>query len=88
MEVAKKITLPKIAVLESSRDIYVNQFVRMNQIDFPLYVDEGFFARDNGVKQSPALVLVHREKITFAYYPLPGYESLSEMVYEYMLKLK
>lgn len=88
IQVAKNLNLPKIAVLDSNRDIYVNQFIRMNQIDFPTFVDDGFFAKDNEIRQSPALVLVHRDKITFAYYPLPGYESLSEMVYEHLLKLK
>ncbi|MDJ0839338.1 MAG: hypothetical protein QNK37_22660 [Acidobacteriota bacterium] len=71
------------AVVFSTRKQYVYQYIRVNQVDFPVFFDrDEHFSKVNQIAQGPMALLVREGRILEAAYPLPGFPEWSEAFYQ------
>lgn len=72
-----------MAVVYATQRQYVANYVRLNQINFPVFfcTDETFF-KENGIQNTPMIfVLDEKNRVIASHYPLPGHLEYSESIH-------
>lgn len=69
-----------MAVVHATNKRYVRNYIRMNQVNFPVYFspDESFMEK-NLIKNTPMILLIDEEnKVIASLFPIPGHFEYSE----------
>jgi hypothetical protein len=69
-----------LAVVHATNRRYVQNYIRLNQINFPVYFckDESFM-ENNGIKNTPMIfVLDESNRVVASHFPIPGHPEFSE----------
>jgi hypothetical protein len=72
-----------MAVVFATQRQYVANYVRLNQINFPVFLcaDETFF-KENGIQNTPMIFVLDEEnRVIASHYPLPGHLEYSESIH-------
>jgi len=74
------------AVIHGSTPRYIQSYIRLNQVDYPIYYDEDMaFMKDHEIVNTPLVLLLdENDRVIETHYPLPGREKLSEPFHDYV----
>ena len=74
-----------LAVVQAGNTRYVSTYIRLNQVNFPVYydADDTFFAV-NGIHHTPLVLVINEEnRIIAAHLPVPGHPEYSEPIHRF-----
>lgn len=74
-----------MAVVYATNRQYVGSYVRLNQINFPVfYCQDESFMKENGIKNTPMIFVLDEEnRVIASNFPLPGHLEYSEPIHRF-----
>ena len=74
-----------MAVVHATNRRYVTNYIRLNQVSFPVYfAEDESFMKKNGIKNTPMIFVIDSEnKVIAANYPIPGHLDYSEPTHKF-----
>jgi hypothetical protein len=74
-----------MAIVHASNRRYVQNYIRMNQVNFPVYYcEDETFLKENGIRNTPMIfVLDNENRVVAANYPIPGQLQYSDPMHKF-----
>jgi hypothetical protein len=74
-----------MAIVHASNRRYVQNYIRMNQVNFPVYYcEDETFLKENGIRNTPMIFILDNEnRVVAANYPIPGQLQYSEPMHKF-----
>jgi hypothetical protein len=74
-----------LAVVHATNRRYVQNYIRLNQINFPVYYSKDeLFLKLNGIKNTPMIFVIDdKNQVIAANYPIPGHPQYSEPMHKF-----
>ncbi|MCP5045961.1 MAG: hypothetical protein GY940_02245 [bacterium] len=74
-----------MAVVHASNQRYVQNYIRMNQVNFPVYFcPDQSFLNENGIKNTPMIFVVdENNRVVASHFPIPGHLEYSEPMHRF-----
>jgi hypothetical protein len=74
-----------MAVVHATNRRYVQNYIRMNQVNFPVYYcEDETFLRENGIYNTPMIFIMDKEnRVVAANFPIPGHLQYSDPMHKF-----
>jgi len=74
-----------LAVINASNKRYARNYIRMNQINFPVYFcKDDLFLNGNNIKNTPMIFVINEEdRVIASTFPIPGHPIYSKPIHEF-----
>jgi hypothetical protein len=74
-----------LAIVQAGNTRYVNTYIRLNQVDFPVYyVEDDTFFEVNEIHHTPLVLVIDKDnRIIAAHLPVPGHPEYSEPIHRF-----
>lgn len=74
-----------LAVINASNKRYARNYIRMNQINFPVYFcKDDLFLKGNNIKNTPMIFVIDEEdRVIASTFPIPGHPIYSKPIHEF-----
>jgi len=74
-----------MAIVHATNQRYVRNYIRMNQVNFPIFFcEDESFQKQNNIKNTPMILVLDKEnKVIASHFPIPGQLQYSEPVHQF-----